>query len=161
MSLGCPSSPVELSPSVVGDMHTRAAFSLYLSIVDLISGFFPCCLSFPIISKKKKKKKEDCNSHTHPPPQIHNWAQSCVKKNWQAAVLDWNIFVKLSLNSCVERGRVLNINPFRQPKKGNRVLIVLKIKTTWIDNLLANYQMVSISSTWIWDLIWFWVGMEL
>lgn len=42
MSLGCPGSPLELSASVAalhGDVHIRAAFSLCLSIVNLVSDF--------------------------------------------------------------------------------------------------------------------------
>lgn len=147
MSLGCTSSPLELSPSVAvlhGDVHIRAVFSLCLSIVNLISGFFSAAYHFPSARRKK----------TATPPHIHPYkftTGSCVKKKWQAAILNLKIFVKLSCNSFVERGHVLNINPFRQPKKGNRVLLVRRIKIIWTDNLMADYQVVSIFLTWIRD----------
>lgn len=141
MSLGCPRSPLELSPSAA---VLRGAFSLCLSIVNLISVF----LLLPMVShqqEEERRKKTATPPHIHP-HEFNSWARSCVKKKWQAAILRLKIFVKLSCNSFGERGRLLNRNTVRQPNKGNRMLLVrkiqtIKMKTIWADNLMADHPM--------------------
>lgn len=110
-------------------MHARVAFSVLM----LWTWYF----FSPAYFFSSTRRKRACNSPTHPPPWIHNWAQSCVKKNWQAAVLNFKIFINLSCNSCVERGLALNINFFRQHMKSClfisqrvRELMVRKRKST-------------------------------
>lgn len=79
MSLGCPSSPLEMSPSVAvlhGDVHIRAAFSL--SIVNLISGVF---FLLPIVSHQQKEEERRLQlPHTSTPTNSQLGWELCEEK---------------------------------------------------------------------------------
>lgn len=82
--------------------------------------------------------------------KISQLGSELYEQKWQAAILNFKVFLDLSYNSCVARNPVLHINLSRQLKRKNGEGAT-GLKKLWTDTLVTDHKVLYINETCISD----------